>query len=332
MIIDMHCHYVPDAVSELLRQRTVAPFIERLPDGTEVRHMPAGNKLVYSADYTDMAGRILHMDGLGIDHQMLSMGLLFGLHALPVDEALVIARAFNDDLSELSKTHPDRFSGLALLPMDDIGVATDEYRRARRDLGLLGAILPVNSFVTRAEADKLRPIFEAAQELGGHIFLHPGARPDQFQKGAEKKSEEAQRDNMMERMALNVQANLAQAMVTVSFSDFLDPYPDVTVQVANLGGTLPMVIERMDHTVMTRSSGDELVSNKLGRVYLDCASLGPNAVEIAAAVYGPDKLVFGTDNPIFPVEQALKAVEASNIDGDSKSKLLGDNARKLMGR
>ena len=137
---------------------------------------------------------------------------------------------------------------------------------------------------------------------------------------------------MMERMALNVQAKLGQAMVTLSFSNYLDPFPDVSVQLANLGGTLPMVIERMDHTVITRTPENELPSEKLGRVYLDCASLGPNAIKIAAKLYGSDRLLLGTDYPIFPLQQALKAVKAANINEDTKTKLLGSNAQKLLGQ
>ncbi|NQV55468.1 MAG: amidohydrolase family protein [Rhodospirillales bacterium] len=333
MIIDMHCHYVPEPVAEILRNRTSAPFVEKLADGTEQRHMPAGNILSFADDYTDMADlRINHMDEMGIDIEVLSMGLLFGLHALPIEEAVAVATAFNDDLSALCKGHPHRFRGLALLPMADIGAAAREYRRARLELGLIGAILPVNSFVSREEADKTAAIFEAAQETGGHIFVHPGLRADELAAIGNKKKNKPADPNSTERMALKVQHNLALAMVTFSFSDFLDPYPDITVQLANLGGTLPMVLERMDHTVTSRMSERPLPSSQLGRIYLDCASLGPNAIDIAAKVYGPDKLLFGSDYPIFPIAQALDAVKNSSIDDDAKQKLLGGNAQTLIDR
>jgi predicted TIM-barrel fold metal-dependent hydrolase len=90
------------------------------------------------------------------------------------------------------------------------------------------------------------------------------------------------------------------------------------------------LIERMDYTVLTRNLEGGLPSKKLARIYLDCASLGPNAIEIAAKLYGPEKLLLGTDNPIFPLQQALKAVEATTLDASAKTKLLGGNAQKLL--
>ena len=56
---------------------------------------------------------------------------------------------------------------------------------------------------------------------------------------------------MAERLALTVQHNVGHCAVTLLFSDFLTNYPDVSIHVANLGGTLPMVIERMDNVSFT---------------------------------------------------------------------------------
>ncbi|MBT4750139.1 MAG: amidohydrolase family protein [Rhodospirillaceae bacterium] len=327
LTVDCHVHYVPDCVADILRQRRSAPYIEQLEGGAEVRHMPAGNVLSFGADYTDMAARIPYMDGHGIDIQILSMGLLFGLHALPAEEAVPIARAFNDDLAELCATGNDRFKGLALLPIDDIGACVTEWKRARTELGLLGAIVPTNGFVTREHADHMAPIFAAAQETGGHIFVHPGPRPEELGRGGTLGAADPL---ALERAALGVQARLGQAMVTLNFSDYLEPFPDVTVQVANLGGTLPMVIERMDHTYQSRKPDAVPPSKKLGRCYVDCASLGPAAIDIAATVFGADKILLGTDYPIFGTEQALKAVHGSSLAEADKAKLLGGNALEMI--
>ena len=119
-------------------------------------------------------------------------------------------------------------------------------------------------------------------------------------------------------------------MVTLLFTDFLDAYPDVTVQVANLGGTLPMVIERMDHASKLRTPHAELPSSRADRVTVDCSSLGPRAIEIAAAVYGADRIVLGTDCPIFRTDWTLAAVAEAKITDDQKSALLSANAKCLI--
>lgn len=331
MTIDMHVHYFPEALVEAMRHRETAPCIQTMPSGEERRLLPAGNTLPYRpADDTNMDVRLSFMDEIGVERQVLSLGLLFGVHCLPAEEAAPLACTFNDDLAALCQRHPDRFSGIALLPLADMEAAATELHRARQELGLIGAILPANAFTDLAQAEKLRPLFETAQKLGAHLFVHPGLRPDEFPPPSADGNPRFS-DNALPRLALQVQANLASAMVTLLFSDFLKPYPNITVQVANLGGTLPMVIERMDHAAKLRTPDDALPSSCAGRIYVDCASLGPRAIEIAVAVYGADRVLLGTDCPIFRTDWTLDGVRAANITEDQKSALLQGNAERLLG-
>jgi predicted TIM-barrel fold metal-dependent hydrolase len=329
-VIDTHCHYIPESVADALRSRQTAPMIFPGEDGQERRLMPAGNELSFDSEYSDMAARAIFMDETGVDRQVLSMGLLFGLHALPIDEAQPIARLFNNELASLCRRMPDRFSGLALLPLSDISESIAEYRRCRNELGLVGAILPVNYFVDRYEAAAIEPLLEAAHRDGGHIFVHPGVRPDEFANLADANRSTSKRDNLLSRQALDVQAKLANAVVTLTNSDLLDPYPELTVQVANLGGTLPMVIERIDCTVMIRTPDEAVPSQRLNRVYVDCASLGPKSIEMAVAVYGADRVVFGTDCPIFRTDWSLNAIRTADLSDETRRAILGQNAEQML--
>jgi predicted TIM-barrel fold metal-dependent hydrolase len=332
MTIDTHAHYFPAPLVEAMRRRDSAPCIRVMEGGEARRLLPAGNTLPYRpAEDTDMEARLSFMDRLGVERQVLSLGLLFGVHCLPVDEAAPLARLFNDDLAALCARHPGRFSGIALLPLADIDEAAAELERACRQLGLIGAILPANAFVDFAHAENLRPLFDVAQRAGAHLFVHPGLRPDEFpppDRGGGLRFA----DNALARLALQVQANLASAMVTLLFSDFLADFPDATVQVANLGGTLPMVIERMDHAARLRAPDEALPSSRVGRVYVDCASLGPRAIEAAVALYGADRVMLGTDCPIFRTDWTLDAVRATRLEPEQRDMILHRNARSLLDR
>ncbi len=332
MSTDMHAHYLPRALAEHLRQRRVPPRIETLPDATERLHMPIGTLTFTAAAYVDMEARIASLDQAGVQRQVLSLGGLLGIHSLPLAEAAPLTRVFNDDLSALCRRYPKRFLGLAALPLADMAAAVSEFRRARRELGLIGAILPVNAFVSLAEAEKLRPLFQAAEELGAHLFIHPGRRPDEVPRTPDETQRPAPRDNDLARRALEVQTKLAEAMITLLFSEFLDAYPSVSVQVANLGGTLPAVIERMDNMAKLRTPGAALPSSRLRRVYVDCASLGPRAIELAAAFYGADRVVLGTDTPIFRSDWALAAVREARLTEEEREMILSGNAARLLGR
>ena len=329
MTIDLHTHYVSPDLADALRKRTVPPRIETLPDGTERFHLPVGF-LQFGPEYIDIDARIAFMDRLGIRKQMLSFSGLFGVDSLALKEAEPLLLPFNDNLAALCRRLPDRFAGLAALPFADMGRAVAEYRRARRDLGLIGAILPVNGFLTIAEAQKFKPIFDAAREFGGHLFIHPGRRPDQVPADPGKAPPFPFADTMLPRQALGVQHDVANCMVTLLFSDFLDPYPDVSVHVANLGGTLPMVVERMDHVIRLRTDNDILPSSRLNRVHVDCSSLGPRSIEIAVAMYGADRIVFGTDCPIFRTDWSLDAVRAAEITPEVRDMILHKNAEAIL--
>jgi predicted TIM-barrel fold metal-dependent hydrolase len=325
----MHAHFVPTDLAEALRRRVSAPRIETLADGGERLHLPIG-ALAFGSEYVDMDARIAFMDRLGVDCQVLSFPGLFGVDSLKLAESEPLLIPFNDELAALCGTHPGRFLGLAALPFAHMDNAVAEYRRARTVLGLKGAILPVNGFVDLAEAEKFRPVFTAAQELGGLLFLHPGRRPDEVPATATEAAAPPFSDTMLPRQALDVQARVASAMVTLLFTDFLDPYPDVAVQVANLGGTLPMVIERMDHAARLRTPDDPVPSSRAGRVYVDCASLGPNAIETAVALYGADRVVLGTDCPIFRTDWTLEALQAARLTPAQRDLILHGNARTLL--
>tara|TARA_B100000214_G_scaffold339517_1_gene285355 strand:- start:50 stop:919 length:870 start_codon:yes stop_codon:yes gene_type:complete len=280
--------------------------------------------------YYDMNARLSYMDMLGVNRQILSFPGLFGVDSLPIGDCADLLAGFNDHVAGIAGARPTRFSGLAALPLADMDEAVREYRRARLDLGLVGAILPVNLLVSVDHAASLAPVFAAAQELGGHLFVHPGRRADEVPPAGTAQKPSPYVDNISARLALAVQDRCAAAMVTLVFSDFLEAYPDVSLHVANLGGTLPMVVERMDQVTLTRTPGDSAPSSFLRRVHVDCSSLGPRAIEIAAAFYGADKILFGSDCPIFMTDWSLDAVANTRLCDADKHAIREGNAARLF--
>lgn len=331
MIIDLHTHYVPADLADAFRQRDIPPYIETKEDGTELFHMPHGT-LAFPPSFVDMEARLDFMEEQGVTRQVLSFPGLFGLDSIAAEESLPLVQMFNDDVAQLSHSHANEFSGLAALPFADTDLAVEEYKRARKELGLIGAILPVNGFVTLADAEMFRPIFEVAQEIGGHLFIHPGRRPDEVPETYNPNIRTPFTDNVPERMALVVQDRVAHCMVTLLFSDFLEPYPEVTLHVANLGGTLPMVIERMDQTAFTRGFAKPYPSEKSQRIHVDCSSLGPRALEAAVALFGSDRVVFGTDCPIFLTDWSKKAIADARLGDAERNAILFGNAEELLAR
>ncbi len=331
MIVDLHAHYVPPELAQYLRARTRAPRIERLPGGSEVLHMPIGS-LSFSSGYTDIDERVKFLSDVGIDMQLLSLPGLFGIDSLSLDEAQPLVRLFNEQVAQVCQRFPQRFFGLAALPLADMDAACAELEHCVGKLGLCGAILPVNGFLTLDQAAHLAPILRIADTSRLHIFVHPGRRPDELPRESNETAAPPLADNFLPRQALAVQSQVASAMITLLFSDFLAGYPNASVHVANLGGTLPMVIERMDHAARLRAPEQPLPSARIrgGRVHVDCSSLGPLALELAVTAFGVDKIVIGTDCPIFRADWTLEAVRKARISDEDKRAILGDNAKRLL--
>ena len=326
-VIDAHAHFLPEPIVAALHARLEAPDIRAEPGGGESFGIYR-TRMPYGRAYDDLDARLARMEALGVDRQVLSLPGLFGIDSRPADQALPLVRAFNDGVAGLVRRHPDRFSGIAALPLADPDAAAEEYRRAR-GLGLRGMILPGDAFVSVAAAERVRPLFELAAEIGGLAFVHPGPLPDTVSGAVDAPAPHS--DSIVHRrVTVDIQNRMTEVMVTLALTDFLAPYPSVPVQVANLGGTLPFVIERMDHVYALRHPDAPVPSRSLRPLYVDAASLGPRAIALAAEVYGADRVLFGSDSPVFDDARCLDAVREARLSAAERGQVAGGNAERML--
>ncbi len=68
------------------------------------------------------------------------------------------------------------------------------------------------------------------------------------------------------------------------------------------------------------------------RVWVDCASLGRRAIEQAVAVYGADRVVLGTDCPIFDTDRTLAGIRDASLSEAERELVLTRNAAALLER
>ncbi len=185
-----------------------------------------------------------------------------------------------------------------------------ELERACGTLGLRGAILPSNYFASLATMAYLRPVLAAADALGAHLMVHPGQRHD------ESLAPRRYDDLAMHRAStIDLHNGLSHAVVTLIHAGLAETYPRASFQVVNLGGAFPMLVERMDHIVATRDPAAPRPSELVGGLVFDTASLGPRSLEMAVAVLGAERIMLGTDYPIFDSRVATDALMAARIPG-----------------
>src|SRR5215472_10744865 len=310
-MIDMHAHWRPAELADALRART----------GEEP---PA-------EAFDDVDFHLARMDRQGVETSVLSLlGSFCWIESQPPEAAEPLCRIVNDGLSAICREHPGRFAAYAALPLTDISAAAGEFERALGLPGMIGAQLPGNAFLTRKDAEAMRPLFEVANRRRAVLFIHHGPRPgDAFPK-VRGDADNARRRNG----TLDMQASLSSVMVTLCLTDFLADYPDVTVVVHNLGGNIPYEVERMDHRCLLDTPDEELPSSRFrkAKVYVDCNSFGPRSIEAAVRLYGAERIVCGTDGTEFGCDWTRKALAEAEIGEEAREQILHGNAAAMLAR
>src|SRR5437764_12515584 len=330
-MIDIHAHWRPAEVADALRARTREPRILRNSDGVEVLKAPRMGEAPLAEAFDDLDFHLSRMDRQGVEVSVLSLlGSFCWIEAQPLDVSGPLCRRVNDRLSAICQEHPGRFAAYAALPLADIAAAAAELDRARGLPGMVGAQIPGNAFLTRDDAEAMRPLMEVANRHHAVLFIHHGPRPgDAFPKVG------GDTDNARRRNGtLDMQASLSSAMVTLCLTDCLAPYPDLTVVIHNLGGNIPYEVERMDHRCLLDTPQEELPSSRFrkAKVYVDCNSFGPHAIEAAVRLYGAERIVCGTDGTEFGVDWTHKAVTEAEIGEVAREQILHHNAAVLLAR
>ena len=343
MAIDWHGHWIGPTVVDLMTKRMTAPRyvvnekheVFSIARGTERPARPQ------EASWFDVEERIRNLDAAQVQRQVISwVGASFE-GALSPEEARPLWRAQNDDLAALVKKYPNRFSGLATLPTANAQWAADELERAHRELGLIGATLPLDAFVTLEGARALAPVFAVAQKNHSHIMIHrgpastaiPGALPEAGATNAYfgLTQPPVKGDYATARTTLITSTHLATGVITLALTDFLDAYPDVTVQMAMIGGSISFVAEQIEFA----EAGARIPSSlkKFRRIYVDTGNSGrgPRGIAMAAQVFGADRILFGSDyGPSASIQPYIDSVRSAPISASDKEAIFVKNGRTLL--
>ena len=321
--IDMHAHFYGGGLARMLAGRASRPCLRETPDGPVMLAM--NGEFPFTPSHHDHTLGLADMARQGVTRRMLTFPGALCADVLPLHESHAAIRAFNDHLAELGSLTGGRLTGLAGLPLADMDEAARELVRVRRELRLPGAILPSNYFGTIAEARALEPVLRAANETGALLMLHPGLKVGE---GAAVLADD---HPQYRTSAVALQAQASQVVLTLILSDLLDSFPDIVFQVINLGGTMPFIFERMDSIGRHRNADQPFPTDRLKRIWYDAASLGPRALEAAVKLYGADRIMAGSDYPIFH-DSPLDAIRAAAITDDEKEQVAWRTAEALLDR
>jgi len=338
VLVDWHSHVITPGELRFLAGRTKAPRVVTNADGQtlldNVTTVSSAARSPSPTSASDIPARLKNLDANSVRRQLLSYTVAIGYDAtLPIDEQRTLFRTLNDELAAIIQKHPDRFLGVAALPSSDPSWAAQELARAHKDLGLIGGALPLNAFATLEGARTLAPLFAEGQRHGSHFFIHRAPASSEVP-GQPPLILPTDTDSVRWNVISNT--HLVNGAITLGLTNFLDPYPDVSVQVIMLGGFLPYLISSI---VNPWNGGTHEIKDpvaRLRRLYFDPGPYSRNGewVALAVAKLGADRILFGTDYGVGggangDVGPAVATLDRT-LTADQRNQIYAENSRTLL--
>ena len=329
-VIDVHCHIAPESC---LPMEAVGP--DGRTYGLSVGRDACGatcpvvdgrpNANCEPEQLHDVGRRLRDMDAAGVDVQVLSPVTYFYFYNLPAGECAARARRINAAVAEIAHGRPDRFRGMATVPLQDPDLAAAELEHAVRELGLHGVEICSNVDGRNLDEPAFRPFFEAADRLGVPVFVHP--------------SSVAAADRLGSHYLANLIGNPLDSAICIAslmFGGVLDAFPGLKLVFAHGGGVAPILAGRWTHGREVRPECRELPRTPreyLASLHYDTITHDAGALRYLRDLVGPSRILLGTDYP-FDMGDAdpLGTISAlSGLDDDDRAGMRGATAARLYG-
>ena len=327
--IDVHAHIILEKVEGVREEyRDFVPHVVRDSDGREFQSVKGRPRRLITEQYGHFYNperRIRDMDDSDVDIQALSIIPSVFQYELNCEIGIGVSRAWNDLIVEVVKAYPDRFVGLATVPLQDPQAAANELERAMKQLKMKGAEIGTSVNGKNLDAPELWPFYKKAQELNAFIFVHPINVP-----GAEQ----------MEKYHLgNLIGNpsaTSLAIASLIFGGVLEKFPRLKLCFAHAGGFVPYQRGRFEHGYQVRSECKEKISKPPSEyfklLYFDTIMhYGPALTYLIKSV-GSDRVLLGSDYP-FDMGDPYSPSSVNSlktISSAEKRRVLGENAAKLL--
>jgi aminocarboxymuconate-semialdehyde decarboxylase len=323
MIIDCHAHLVPPSLLEAIRAKAQEfPSVRLVEDGPGLGFSFAGGKPTrpVSKPLSDIAARLKWMDEQKIERQVVGGWLdMFG-NELPAEEGTRWAELINTHLLEAAKKQP-RFLPLATVPLQDGARAAEVLRDAHR-AGFKGAMIGTQPKGKGGVLDdpSLVPFWEAANETGSLIFIHPV-----FESGD---------DRVHDYGMANAVGRITDTMIAVSrliYAGHVTRYSHAKI-VAGIGGAgLPYILGRLRRNYELDKAKLADPEAALRALYYDTVVQDPRALRFLADVVGAERIMMGSDMP-FPIGDIapMQIVEKTGFSSAERDSINGNLAAKLL--
>jgi uncharacterized protein len=278
--------------------------------------------------------RIQFMDESGIDMQVLSYGPGSPQNITDKTLALELCQEANNELANLIKMHPTRFSGFALLRVANPNAAAEELERAVRQLGLKGTMLSGTFNGRFFDEPEFFAIFSKAHELNVPLYIHPSIiEKNVAEYYYQSESWSAVAGAMFASAGYGWHLDSGIAMVRLIASGILDKLPNLKLISGHWGELAAFFLNRLDDKLgitlkLNRKISDYYKSN----IFITPSGMfSENQLKFAIAEVGADNIIYSGDYPFLFDKNTKGFLEKADISKEDKEKIAYKNAEKLLG-
>jgi len=326
--IDTHTHVLADATIKLLQKEIPRLGLKLTPidgdnsvlevAGVAYRPFPRGGH--------DVARRFADMAAAEVDMHLLSVSPQTWLYDQEAAVGAAAAVIQNDEIARLTREHPDRFAGIATLPMRAPKKAAGELRRAMTELGLHGAMIGSNIAGKNLDDPSFEPLWAAAAELGAFMVVHPG--------------NVAGADRLRSYYLGNLIGNPIDTTIAAAcliFGGVLARHPKLNFVMVHGGGFIPYQGGRWVHGWAVRPEPkvhlDHSPEKYLGRFLYDTILHSKTSLEFLIASVGADRVFLGSDYPYdMGMMDCARQVRGLAITPADRDTILGGHAAAIFNK
>jgi predicted TIM-barrel fold metal-dependent hydrolase len=280
--------------------------------------------------------RIREMDAHGIEVMLLSLNAPAVQAIADRQGAMELSRRANDFLADEIHRRPERFRGLAALPMQDPDAAARELTRCVDELGFKGAL--VNGFTQVSDhgnavyydAKLFWPFWAEVERLGVPFYLHP-RNPLPKDAGIY-----AGHPWLLGPSWAFGQETAVHALRLMG-SGLFDAYPALAIVLGHMGEGLPYSMWRIDNhnkwmRTQNRYPAKRLIAEYLRQNFYITTSGNFRTQTLIDALLeiGADRILFSADWPFENIDHASNWFDTASISEADRQKIGRDNAWSLF--
>ena len=328
MRIDVHTHLVPEGWEDWANRFGGSQWPRLVRTDACRATIMTGDRFFRDVDDRSWspARRIEDMDRLGIDRQALSPPPIMLCYWAEARANAEFARLQNDNVAAVVARHPERFSGMATVPLQDVDLAVKELRHCRERLGLRAVEIGTCPAGRDFDDPALLPFFQACADLDVGVFVHP-ASPLAGQERLTKYYFPLIVGNPLET---------ALAISKLIFGGVLERLPRLRMCFAHGGGAFPFTLARLDHGWKVRPEGPAAIPKPpreyARRLYFDSLTLGAANLRFLVDQFGSERVVIGSDYPFdMGADDPVAALAEANLPPLDRAHIESTAALRFLG-